>query len=35
MEKLKNLLGVTKENKKWFILGAFGFLVVGGLIGLW
>lgn len=35
MEKLKSILGVVKENKKWTILGAFGVLVVGGLIGLW
>ena len=35
MEKLKNLLGVAKENKKWVFLGAFGVLVVGGLLGLW
>jgi len=35
MEKAKGLLKVAKENKKWVILGAFGVLVVGGLIGLW
>ena len=35
MEKVKSLLKVVKENKKWAMLGAFGVLVVGGLIGLW